>query len=141
MIDVFDFSMNGSLMTLVFAVCLGAALASPGGRSRGGEGRGRGGRPPMGHHLLCSVEGDLELPEYLRPSGQCPDESECTIGPITVQKDGQSATLTFCDAEDEDGNLQVVSATQRDNLKSVALLPGTAGLDNIPVYNCAFMVI
>ncbi|ELU04841.1 hypothetical protein CAPTEDRAFT_223068 [Capitella teleta] len=71
----------------------------------------------MAPRLLCNIEGDAEIPERRRPTGDCPQDSTCSIGPIAVQFKGREASLTFCDARDEDGHLLIFRGACRIELE------------------------
>ncbi|ELU08236.1 hypothetical protein CAPTEDRAFT_185940 [Capitella teleta] len=110
--------MNKSMLLLLVVIGVCAALPQSGEREESGRGGnrrggGRGGRGGDGRsrrggpRLLCNIEGDSEIPQDRRPTGECPGDSTCSIGPIDVDHDGRQASISFCDAQDAQGNLLI----------------------------------
>eukprot|EP00914_Ancora_sagittata_P033895 GHVO01068489.1.p1 GENE.GHVO01068489.1~~GHVO01068489.1.p1 ORF type:complete len:198 (+),score=15.98 GHVO01068489.1:76-669(+) len=122
--------MNLSTLSICLLLAIGVVSAARGQRQGRGQGRGQGGgrgqgrgqgrRGNRGPCLLCRIEGvdgaELELPEQQRPTGECPDESTCSVGPMRVTHMGSEAQLTFCDAKDSNGNLRVFERACRIEL-------------------------
>ncbi|ELT87856.1 hypothetical protein CAPTEDRAFT_206688 [Capitella teleta] len=133
--------MNKSMLLLLVVIGVCAALPQSGEREesgrggnrrgggrgeRGGEGRSRRGGP----RLLCNIEGDLEIPQDRRPTGECPGDSTCSIGPIDVDHDGRQASISFCDAQDAQGNLLIFHGACRIELDDGSVIVrGRCGAD------------
>lgn len=123
------FTMRTLTVLLVLAVFTALAF----GQNRRGQGAGRPargqGRGPRTRNpkLLCSIEStndeELNLPPGRMPNGECPGNSTCSLGPISVSQFGQEVELTFCDAVGDDGNLLIVScwSFRTTKLSQVAL--------------------
>ena len=94
-------------------------------------GRGMGCQGNRGSCLLCKIDGidgaELDIPERRRPSGVCPDESTCSVGPFQVLHFGVQAELTFCDAKDEDGNLSLFRRACRIELEDGTIIERSRG--------------